>query len=62
MFDAVATFFFLPERFWWIFKVSGASLGRVLTVREERIEKPIDTIENERFQNRDFSVVGFGQF
>ena len=46
------------------FKVFGASLERVLTVREEIIEKFIDAIENERFQNRDFTksvLVSFGK-
>ena len=36
----------------------------MLTVREERIEKFIDTIENEWFQNRDFRgsvLVSFGK-
>ena len=36
----------------------------MLTVREEIIEKFIDAIENERFQNRDFTksvLVSFGK-
>ena len=48
----------------WKFRVSGASLERVLPVREERIEKFIDTIENDRFQSRDFRgsvLVSFGK-
>ena len=60
--DFASNFFIIFSFIFRKFRVSGASLERVLPVREERIEKFIDTIENEWFQNRDFRGVGFGQF